>query len=135
MANRYNNQFLHSFRKKLTFLEGAFVLGATGDVGTTTGASLSSITRTGTGKYRITFMDKYHKFLGFNGSFADLTGSTGSSGIFEVQTVGNPDTTIRAGYLDIQMRDEDGTAANATEALKYTFNVFADNTTVIPSNE
>lgn len=131
MANRYYNQFCHSFRKKLTFLEGNFVVGTTGSVGTTLGAGVSSIARTGTGKYRITFMDKYRKFLG--ASFVFDEGTAGASGIDEVAVI-TPQTGVAAGYLDIQMRNA-GTATAPTTATTFYFNVMLDNTTVLPKNE
>lgn len=131
MANRYYNQFCHSFRKKLTFLEGNFVVGTTGGVGTTFGAGISSVALVSTGKYRITFMDKYRKFLGASFTFDE--GSAGASGVDEVNVIA-PQTAVAAGYLDVQMRNA-GTAAAPTTATTFYFNVMLDNTTVLPKNE
>ena len=131
MANRYFNQFLFSFRKKLTFLEGSFVIGTTGDVGATVGAGLTSATLLGTGNYRLTFADKYKRFLGASFSFDE--GAAGDTGIDNVATV-LPQTGIPAGYLDIQMRKA-GTAAAPTTATTLYFNVMVDNTTVLSKGE
>lgn len=132
MSNRYYNQFLHSFRKKLTFIEGSFVVGTTGDVGATTGAGVTSVTRTGTGAYRITLQDKYNRFLGAGFSFDEA--AVGSVGVSEVNHK-LPQTGIPAGYLDVQMRNASGTAANATAGSTFYFNILVDNTSVLPSSE
>lgn len=135
MANRRFNQFLYSLRKGLTFLEGNFVVGATGAVGTVKGAGIASITKTGTGAYRITCQDAYYRYLAGTWGFIDPTGLVGSSGIVEVQIVGNPNTTAQSKYIDVVMRNAAGSAANPTQGLVFGFTAFLDNTSEVPANE
>ena len=135
MADRRFTQFFYSFGKHPTMLEGSFVVGGTGAVGTTKGMGLASITRLDTGKYRLTFEDAYRRFLAFSHCFVDIVGSTGTSGIMEVAVLGNPDTTLQSKYIDIQMRASGGSAADPAQYLVFYFKATVDNTSTLPSNE
>lgn len=87
MANRYGYQFLYSRNPMLTFIEGNFVVGASGAVGTVKGSGVESVTKLSTGTYQIKLEDGYPRYLiGGAGIVAPLTGSPVSDGSFVATT-------------------------------------------------
>jgi hypothetical protein len=87
MANRFFNQFLFSFNKMLTYVEGNFVVGATGAVGTLKGSGIKSVVRLYTGTYQINLEDSYPRYLaGMTGFIAPVTGASVSMGSLVTNT-------------------------------------------------
>lgn len=78
MASRSFKQFLFSLNPLVSYIEGSFIVGASGAVSSTAGvgAGVTSITRKGTGQYQIQLSDNYYRFLGFNATV--LSPTTGS---------------------------------------------------------
>ena len=134
MADRRFIQFLHSFRKKLTFLEYNFVVGGSGAVGTVKGAGVASITHSGTGLYRITFEDAYNRFLSGGSGFVDGA-SVGSPVIMATTIKGNPNTTIQSKYIDVAMYNTAGALTDPPANLVWGGWAMVDNTSVLPANE
>jgi hypothetical protein len=87
MANKYGYQFLYSYNPMLTFVEGNFVVGASGAVGTVKGSGIDSITKLSTGTYQIKLQEGYPRYLsGTAGAVAPTTGSAVNAGSFSVGT-------------------------------------------------
>lgn len=133
MADRRFTQFFYSFRKAPTYIEGNFVVGGTGAVGTVKGAGIASVTRTGTGAYRITLEDAYNRYLSGTWGFVDAA-TVGIPTVKIITVIGNPNTTIRSKYIDIQCWGASG-AADPDANLVLGFTMIVDNTSVLPANE
>lgn len=58
--NRYLTQFFYSFFKKATLIAGKIPLIAAAAVGTVAIKGITSVAKTGTGEYTITFSDKHY---------------------------------------------------------------------------
>ena len=133
MADRRFYQFTESLRRKLTFIEGNFVVGSSGAVGTVKGAGVKSITKTGTGLYRITLEDAYYRYLAGTFGFVDAA-SVGIPSIVHVTVIGNPNTTIKSKYIDIAMYNAT-VLADPSANLVFGFTMWLDNTGEVPANE
>lgn len=67
MANRWMNQFAHSLEKSKCFLYGRFTVGATGapTIDAVNSKGVTSITRTGVGKYSVVLNDNWNRLFLF----------------------------------------------------------------------
>lgn len=80
MASKLFRQFLYSANPMLTFIEGSFKVGASGNVAPSTGvlgSGVSSVTKTGTGQYEIQLTDNYNRFLGLLPTLISPTSAAG----------------------------------------------------------
>ena len=100
MANRRFYQFTFSLNPALTYLEGSFVVGSAGAVGTTKGSGFQSVEHLATGVYRINLADEYNRYLHGNAAFvAPVTGSPVSAGslvtgtLYVIASLGTSDFT------------------------------------------
>jgi hypothetical protein len=82
MANRWLQQFLGTFDKKVVKLFGTITIGNTGAVSSYAGNGVASVSRTSQGLYKITLSDKYSALLSFQ---AIHLGSTGEDLTFQVK--------------------------------------------------
>jgi len=103
MANRYGYQFLYSRNPELNFIEGNFVVGASGAVGAVQGSGVSSVVKLEDGTYQINLEDGFpHYLIGNAEVIAPTTGSAVADGSFVVGTtyvisdVGTGDTDWEA---------------------------------------
>ena len=101
MANRnFPNSRIYTGHVMPVLIDGNFVIGASGAVGTVKGPYIESITHLGTGLYQIKLQDNYNRYYGgWTGFVSPVTGSaidpnagaTGSAYI--ITTVGDTDWT------------------------------------------
>ena len=67
MANRFLQQFMHSFEHKPVKIFGSILVGGSGAVTSFTGNGVTSVTKeSGAGTYTILLNDAYSAFLGVN---------------------------------------------------------------------
>lgn len=95
MANRAFQKTLASLNVNLTFLEGNFVVGATGAVGTTKGSGIASFVRLAAGTYQVNLQDQYNRYLGGFGGIVEspytpvaLSTGLSSGSVYMITTVG-----------------------------------------------
>lgn len=98
MANRMFNQFLFHLNHTMVFLEGNFVVGSSGAVGTTKGSGIKSFVRLAAGQYQVNFQDAYYRYLGGSSGFVSpVSGTPVASGsltpgvTYIIVTVGTTD--------------------------------------------
>lgn len=101
--------YAQALEKQVKILYASIIIGAVGAVSSVKGNI--SVTRTGTGVYRITLSDKYNRLLSFAARMIQGTANT-PSGIFKIE--------ISSGYATLQA-DQAGagfsiTCYNAAEA-------------------
>jgi 3,4-dihydroxy-2-butanone 4-phosphate synthase len=111
MANTQFREEVKCLQNDLVILEGHVAIGGTGAVGTTAGAGISSVARTGTGAYTITLTQAFNRFLGLSACFS----GSGASSVFIVQVNSAAvDTDIKASEVKIICRDASGSAVDPT---------------------
>lgn len=114
MANKRFFQFLFSKQPKLTMINGLVPIGATGAVGTVSGAGVQGVTRLAAGIYKIKLLDNYYGYVDSDFSMqGGITGSSVAGGAFitgtlyQIITLG---TTTQAQWVTAGF-DADYTAA------------------------
>jgi len=121
MASRLFKQFLFSLNPMLTYIEGSFVVGATGAVGSVKGGGISNVVRLTTGVYQIVLEDQYNRLLGFGYDFGTtVTGSAltsvTSGTVYVINALG---TATAAQWQAV------GLSANVTAAVGVVFKATA----------
>jgi hypothetical protein len=100
MANKRFYQFLYSKQPKLTLINGVINIGATGAVSSFTIPGAASVTRLGTGIYKVKLQDNYVASIGTEASM--ISGTTGSAvnagsfvtgTLYQITTLGTTDFT------------------------------------------
>lgn len=112
MANTQFREEVKCLQNDLVILEGHVVIGSTGAVGTTSGAGIASVARTGTGAYTITLTQAFHRLLGCSVMFSGTDAST----VFIAQVNSAAvDTDVKAKTVKIICRNASGVAVDPTE--------------------
>lgn len=127
--NRYMSQFQYTIEKDTVTLFGSMVVGATGAVGTVTGAGISSIARTGAGAYTITLAQPFNKLLGFRWIFGGGTASAIGS-VELADTLADQTANIRLSQVKIACYSSAATAADPAENSILQFEVVGRNSSV-----
>ena len=128
MANRLFNNKVYTLQQDLVILEGNFVVGAVGAVGTVKGSGITSVTRADVGKYVIKLDDKYDRYLGGFSGFINLGAG---SGIAAVEVCADPNAGVQDGTgVTIQCFDFAGAAADPAAASVCGFVAIVRNSSV-----
>ncbi len=128
MANRNFNQAIYTLQQDLVILEGNFVIGAVGAVGTVKGSGIAGVTRTGAGVYEITLDDKYNRYLA--GTIGFINTTTGS-GVASVEVSNDANAAVAAGTgIEITCYDYAGAAVDPAAASVCGFLVYLRNSTI-----
>lgn len=85
MANRYTNQFLATFDKGVSIVDGyGQITDSAGSVSFTAGGGVASVTRNSTGNYTILLQDQYNLVLNPDVSFVMPSGTAVISTVWTV---------------------------------------------------
>lgn len=123
MANRWMNQFALSFLKKKVSVFGRVTFGALGapTLDAPKSIGVTSIVRTGVGKYVVTFDDVYVRWVDFQHKFKNATAPAAPLSYVVSDTIGTATKT-----MTVQFTDGTGAAtdpgAGEEAKLEFTFN-------------
>lgn len=137
MADRYFDKGLWSLQKEVCFIEGNFVVGAAGAVGTVKGSGVASVVKdTADGAYIITLDDSYNRYL--SGTWG-IIHSGSFSGVSNIEIDFNP-ANFQADFqtnkqVHIQCYDNAGAKVNPAAASVIGFVVFARRSSVVGKGE
>ena len=134
MADRAFHRNVMHLHGDIVILNGNFVIGASGAVGTVKGAGIKSITKvTGDGKYEVVLEDKYNRLLCSSAGMVCAT----SSGVATIEIIDlDVQDKIQAGTAyTIQMYDVAGAAVNATNPSVCSFILFLRRTSLVVGGE
>jgi hypothetical protein len=113
VKHRNRKQFTYSVRPGLTKLQGSITLGVAGAVSSNDVRGLESVTRTGTGKYRLVFDDDWLGLNAFSFAFEQATTDGYNVLVLDSSKIASDK------YVDVQVVNASNAAADPISTVMF----------------